>query len=201
MGWDIDIEVQEGDALIVADVQNDFLPDGALGIEGGDAVIGPLNRVMRLFAAAGLPIFCSRDWHPDHHCSFTGQGGIWPDHCIAGTVGAEFAAEMDLPDDAVVISKATNPDRDAYSALEGTDLGERLEARQIRRVFVGGLATDYCVRATVLDLIDAGFDVVVIDDAIAAVDAKAGDGDKALRQMVTAGATRANSSQIVASPS
>jgi nicotinamidase/pyrazinamidase len=100
-----------------------------------------------------------------------------------------------------VISKATNPDRDAYSALEGTDLGERLEARQIRRVFVGGLATDYCVRATVLDLIDAGFDVVVIDDAIAAVDAKAGDGDKALRQMVMAGATRANSSQIVASPS
>lgn len=177
-----------GDALIVVDVQRDFLPGGALGVPAGDEVVEPLNQAIRAFEHAGLPVYYSRDWHPPDHCSFEAQGGPWPPHCVAGTVGAGFAPDLRLPLDALVVSKATTRDRDAYSAFQGTTLAKQLEAAGVRRVFVGGLATDYCVKATVLDASTLGFEVVVLGGAVRAVDIQPGDGQRALQEMRQSGA-------------
>lgn len=182
------VTVSPGDALIVVDVQNDFLPGGALAVPQGDQVIEPLNRAASLFEAKGLPVFATRDWHPENHCSFKAQGGPWPPHCVAGTRGAEFAPGLRLPASAVVISKATTPERDAYSGFQGTELAELLRRRGIRRVVVGGLATDYCVLNTVKDALTQGFQVLLLTDAIRAVDVKPGDGEAARTEMERAGA-------------
>lgn len=190
--------VGPGDALIVVDVQRDFLPGGALGVPSGDLVIEPLNRAIAAFLRAGLPVFFSRDWHPADHCSFRAQGGPWPPHCVAGTRGATFAAALAVPRDAAVVSKADNPQRDAYSAFEDTDLTAQLEASGVRRVFVGGLATDYCVKATVLDARRLGFDVEVLEDAVRAVDVQPGDGERALAEMRREGADLIRSADLAA---
>jgi len=176
------------DALLVVDVQEDFLPGGALGVARGDEVVAPLNAALRAFERAGRPIYASRDWHPANHCSFKARGGPWPPHCVAGTPGAGFAAGLALPASAVVVSKATTPEADAYSAFGGTDLAVWLHQAGVRRVVVGGLATDYCVVNTVLDARAAGFEVVVLADAIRAVDVQPGDGARALDAMRKAGA-------------
>lgn len=176
-----------GDALLVVDVQNDFLPGGALGLRGGDAVVAPANRILAAWRKHGLPVFLSRDWHPDGHCSFAAQGGPWPVHCVAGTRGAEFAAALVTAPDDVVISKATRADKDAYSALDGTPLAAELRARGVGRLFIAGLATDYCVRATGRDARAAGLDVVVLTDAVCAVDVQPGDGERALHELAAAG--------------
>jgi nicotinamidase/pyrazinamidase len=177
------------DALIVVDVQRDFLPGGALGVPDGDAVLAPLNAWSEAFARVGAAVYATRDWHPPDHCSFRAQGGPWPPHCVAGTPGAEPAAVLRLPPGAGVISKAERRDRDAYSGFDGTDLADRLRVAGITRLWVGGLATDYCVRATVLDARRLGFEVVVLGDAVRAVDVKPGDGARALIEMQAAGAT------------
>ena len=117
-----------GDALIVVDVQRDFLPGGALGVARGDEVVAPLNEAMRAFERAGRPVFASRDWHTPDHCSFKARGGPWPPHCVAGTPGARFAESLRLPDTAIVVSKADSPDADSYSAFGGTDLAQQLSA-------------------------------------------------------------------------
>ena len=176
-----------GDALLVVDVQNDFLPGGALGITGGDGIVAPINRVLAAWRERRLPVFLSRDWHPARHCSFAAQGGPWPVHCVAGTRGAEFAAALAIAPDDVVISKATRADKDAYSALDGTPLAEALRSRGVRRLFIAGLATDYCVRATGRDARAAGLDVVVLKDAVCAVDVQPGDGDRALDELAAEG--------------
>lgn len=176
------------DALLVVDVQNDFLPGGALAVAHGDEVVAPLSGVMSAFERAGRPVYASRDWHPANHCSFKARGGPWPPHCVAGTRGAEFAAALALPASAAVVSKASTPDADAYSAFGGTDLAAQLRRKGVRRVIVGGLATDYCVLNTVLDARAAGFEVVVLTDAVRAVDVQPGDGARALDTMRKAGA-------------
>lgn len=181
-------DIGAGDALLVVDVQRDFLPGGALGVPAGDEIVEPLSRMIRAFERAGLPVYYSRDWHPPDHCSFKEQGGPWPPHCVAGTAGAGFAPGLRLPIDAAVISKATTRDRDAYSAFQGTTLGKQLEAAGVRRVFVGGLATDYCVKATVLDARTQAFEVEVLGDAVRAVDVSPGDGQRALQEMQRSGA-------------
>lgn len=191
------IRLQPGDALIVVDVQRDFLPGGALGVPEGDAVVAPLNRLIEAFAAAGQPVFYSRDWHPSDHCSFRAQGGPWPPHCIASTEGAGFARELVVLPKAIVVSKATTPERDAYSAFQGTTLAAQLGAIGVKRVFVGGLATDYCVKATVLDARRHGFEVEVLEDAIRAVEVEPGDGVRALNDMQKQGARLLNSSAVV----
>jgi nicotinamidase/pyrazinamidase len=177
-----------GDALLVVDVQKDFLPGGALAVAQGDEVVAPLNAAIRAFERAGRPIYASRDWHPANHCSFRARGGPWPPHCVAGTTGADFADELALPPSAVVISKADTPDADAYSAFGGNDLAERLRRQGVRRVVIGGLTTDYCVVNSVLDARAAGFEVVVLADAIRAVNVQPGDEARALEVMRRAGA-------------
>ena len=158
------------DALLVADVQNDFLPGGSLAVPGGDAVVPLLNEYMRRAVAGGAQVFAARDWHPQHHCSFRERGGPWPAHCVQGSVGAQFAAELRVPKGAVIVSKGSDLDRDAYSAFEGTKLETALHALDVQRVLVGGLATDYCVLETVRDARAKGFTVLFLDDASRGVD-------------------------------
>ncbi len=179
---------RRGDSLIVVDVQNDFLAGGALAVPRGDEVIEPINQCLRRFKRRQLPIFATRDWHPADHCSFREQGGPWPKHCVAGTHGADFPRAMQLPADVQVISKATTREADVYSDFEGTDLAQRLHDAGCHRVFVAGLATEYCVRATVLDARAAGFEVVVLEDAVRALEVHAGDETRALAEMRAAGA-------------
>jgi nicotinamidase/pyrazinamidase len=180
-----------GDALLIVDVQRDFLPGGALGVPGGDAVIAPLNGALALCAERGVPVFATRDWHPPDHCSFAARGGVWPPHCLANSPGAMFAGGLRLPPGVSVISKGTDPAHEAYSGFAGTDLEQRLRDAGIRRLVVGGLATDYCVLQTVLDARTRGFEVVVLGGAVAAVNAASGDGGRALAAMCNAGATLA----------
>lgn len=182
------MDLQAGDALLVADVQNDFLPGGALGVPRGDEVVPVLLRYMTSFYLRGLPIFASRDWHPPNHCSFREQGGIWPVHCVAGSKGAEFHPDFRLPPSAIIISKATDPKKEAYSAFEGTALDELLHAAGVWRLFIGGLATDYCVLNTVRDAINNGYAVVWLQDGVRAVNLHPDDGRKAEEDMIRLGA-------------
>jgi len=183
--------------LLVVDVQNDFLPGGALAVPDGDEVIGPLNRWIALFAQAGRPVFATRDWHPPDHCSFQARGGPWPPHCIAGTRGADFPAALVLPESTMIVSKAQGRERDAYSGFGGTDLADRLTNAGVTRVYVGGLATDYCVLHTVLDARAAGLEVIVLADATRAVNVAPADGATALRRMRDAGATISSSAELL----
>lgn len=185
-----------GDALLVVDVQNDFLPGGALAVADGDAVVPVLNRCLAVWRARGLPVFATRDWHPPGHVSFRERGGPWPPHCVAGSPGAAFAPALALGPESVVVSKGTTADRDAYSGFEGTDLDGRLRARGVRRVFVGGLATDYCVRHSVLDALKTGLRVTVVSDGIAGVDVRPGDSVRAIAEMQAAGARFVPASEV-----
>lgn len=177
-----------GDVLLITDIQNDFLPGGSLAVAGGDEVVPLLNRYIGAFVAQDLPVYATRDWHPQGHCSFHAQGGPWPVHCVAGTHGAAFAATLTLPPDTTVISKATLLDQEAYSSFQGTDLDGRLRAAGIHRLFIGGLATDYCVLNTVRDARRLGYAVMLLTDAIRAVDVQPGDGKRAEAEMVGLGA-------------
>lgn len=180
--------LETGDALVIVDVQNDFLPGGALAVPDGDAVLPVLNDYIALFESRGLAIFATRDWHPPDHCSFRARGGPWPPHCVAFSRGAAFATDLQLPCSAVIVSKAQAPDRDAYSGFEGTELDTLLRARGASRLLVGGLATDYCVLNTVRDGLARGFQVRLLADAIRAVNVNPGDGDRALAEMSGLGA-------------
>lgn len=182
------IAFQKGDAMIVVDVQNDFLPGGNLAVPEGDRVVPVLNRYLDTFAARALPIYATRDWHPGNHCSFKAQGGPWPPHCVAGSPGAAFAPGLKLPAQTTIVSKAIAADKDAYSGFEGTDLDARLRAQNVQRVFVGGLATDYCVLNTVRDAHRLGYEVYLLTDAIRAVNVKPDDGRKAEEEMQRLGA-------------
>lgn len=168
------------DVLIVVDVQRDFCPGGALAVPRGDEVVPVINR---LLVSADWLTVATRDWHPLDHCSFTAQGGIWPRHCVAGTHGAEFHPALNQVRIRHVVSKAVTKDLEAYSGFQGTDLAALLASRGIRRAFVCGLATDYCVKGTALDARRAGLDVVVIEDAIRGVEVQPGDCVKAIDEM------------------
>lgn len=180
-------ELSERDCLLVVDVQNDFCPGGALAVDAGDGVIPQINLWVRRAVQAGCSVVASRDWHPADHLSFTDHGGDWPAHCISGTRGAEFHPDLELPDGVLVVSKAASADRESYSAFDGTGLAEQLRARGISRVVVGGLALDYCVKATVLDAVVEGFEVRLLRHATRAVDVHPGDGQRALEEMLRAG--------------
>jgi nicotinamidase/pyrazinamidase len=174
-------------ALIVVDVQNDFCPGGALGVAGGDEVVAPLNKLIAEFLEGGEPVFKSRDWHPPTTKHFAAYGGTWPVHCVQNTKGAEF--HPGLIDDVHirVISKGLG-DEDSYSAFDGTDLALQLRRLGVEEVWVGGLATDYCVKQTVLDALKEGFKVKALENAMRAVEGNPGDGERAIEEMREAGA-------------
>lgn len=153
-----------GDALIVVDVQRDFCPGGALAIDRGDEVVPVLNRWIEAALDAGVPIYASRDWHPWRHPSFTEFGGKWPPHCLQDSAGAQFHDALELPASAIIVTKGVRFDRDQNSAFDGTGLTAELRRSGIDRVWVGGLAQDVCVCATVLDARREGFETIVIED-------------------------------------
>lgn len=177
--------LEDGDALLIVDVQNDFCPGGALAIDNGDAVVPVLNRWIRAATAAGVPVYASRDWHPAEHPSFKDRGGDWPAHCIQDTDGARFHPELELPDSVVKVTKGVRFDQDQYSVLDQTGFAEQLRRDGVERLFVGGLALDVCVRATVLQARKEGFDVVLLRDATRPVTSEGGK--KAVREMMDAG--------------
>lgn len=179
---------ERGDALLLVDVQKDFCPGGALAVPGGDEVVPVLNRWVKAAEALGIPLYASRDWHPAGHASFRERGGPWPPHCVQGTPGAELHPDLRLPAGTVVVNKGTDPERESYSAFQGTGLAGILRAANVRRLWVGGLAQDYCVRATVLDALREGFGVRVILEATRPVNVRPEDGQRALQEMSAAGA-------------
>jgi nicotinamidase/pyrazinamidase len=182
------------DALLIVDVQRDFCPGGALAVPQGDGIIPAINRLLGLTHWVSV---ATRDWHPPDHCSFNAQGGIWPAHCVAGTDGAVFHPDLRVSKIGHVVSKAVTKDSEAYSGFQGTDLARLLQSSNIRRVFVCGLATDYCVKATALDARHAGLDVVVIEDAIRGVEVHPGDCAAALAEMRAAGIAFACAADLI----
>jgi nicotinamidase/pyrazinamidase len=188
-------------ALLVVDVQLDFCPGGALPVPDGDAVVPVLNRYLSLFWKRGSPIFASRDWHPSLSAHFQAGGGPWPAHCLQGSPGAQFHPQLLLPAGTIIISKGTTRWDEGYSALQGvtengTPFPMLLRHMATDRLYVGGLATDYCVKESVLEALREGFAVTLLVDAIRAVEFKAGDAERALREMLDAGATLATLDSI-----
>jgi len=175
-------------ALIVVDVQNDFCPGGSLAVANADEVVAPLNELMKKFLDRGEPVFKTRDWHPAKTKHFADHGGIWPVHCVQNTAGAEFHPGL-LDDPRItIISKGIDESADGYSGFDGTNLARDLLDQEVEEVWVGGLATDYCVKHTVLDALGQGFEVKALADAMRAVNVNPTDGDQAIEEMRAAGA-------------
>jgi len=174
-------------ALIVVDVQNDFCPGGTLAVAHGDEVVEPLNQVIDDFLERGAPVYKSRDWHPRVTKHFAEHGGTWPVHCVQNTKGAEFHSALRDDPRIEVLSKGLG-DTDCYSAFDETDLAAQLHAQGVEEVVIGGLATDYCVKNTVLDALKNGFKVKALKNAMRAVDLQPGDGERAIEEMRAAGA-------------
>ena len=189
-------EMTARDALIVVDVQKDFCPSGALAVAEGDKVVAVINRLQDLFTT----VIFSRDWHPPDHVSFSAEpkfvDGSWPRHCVAGSDGAAFHRQLQVPLHAPVISKGNKKDHEAYSAFEACDLAGDLRQQQMERLFVVGLATNYCVKETVLAGLKEGFAVVVVADACRGIDVPAGAVEQALEEMARAGAIIVNSKDL-----
>ncbi|HTP64458.1 MAG TPA: nicotinamidase [Geobacteraceae bacterium] len=190
-------------ALLIVDVQNDFCPGGALGVAGGDRIIPVINRYIELLGGKGALVITSRDWHPPVTRHFQEFGGLWPAHCVAGTRGAMFHEGLALPPDSLIFSKGMDPERDDYSALSALDAGETplselLRQEGIGRLYVCGLATDYCVRQTTLDALNEGLEIVVLTDAVAGVDLAPGDSKRALAEMRAGGARLADYAEVAA---
>lgn len=181
------MEIQSSDALVVVDVQNDFCPDGALPVDEGNHVVPVINALMPLFGNVVL----TRDWHPQDHCSFGDPpefvDGSWPEHCVEDSPGAEFHGDLLIPSDALIVDKGTDPDVEAYSGFSGTALAEELRARGVQRIFVCGLATEYCVRQTALDGLQEGFDVVLVENACRGINFPPGSAALAVEEMKLAG--------------
>jgi len=175
-------------ALIIVDMQRDFMPSGSLAVPDADQIIPRLNDYIQLFQERRELVVFTRDWHPREHSSFVTRGGAWPVHCVQGTAGAQIEPALSFPPLCLLASKATSPDREAYSGFDGTGLADVLKALGITRVFVGGVATDYCVKSTVLDAIKNGFDTLLLKDGIRGVDLKPGDSQRAVEEMKEAGA-------------
>ena len=181
-------------ALLVVDVQNDFCPGGALAVAQGDKIIPILNRYIEIFSKGKNSIIASRDWHPRRTKHFKEFGGIWPVHCVQNTPGAAFHPALKLPSQTIIVSKGMDSEKDSYSAFQAVDergrfLREILEDLDVKELWIGGLATDYCVKASVLDALKI-FKAYLLVDAVKGVDIHPGDSKKAMEQMVKAGAVK-----------
>ena len=182
-------------ALLIVDVQNDFCPDGKLAVPEGDAIVPVLNKYISIFSHNKWPIFASRDWHPKQTAHFNKFGGQWPEHCIQDSAGAKFHSVLRLPENAIILSKGMDPDKDGYSAFQavdsrGNEFPHLLNTYAISELFVGGLATDYCVRWSVVDALKFGYKVALLVDAIKGVDLKSRDSEVAIEEMVNLGAKK-----------
>ena len=183
-------ELMDGDAPLIVDVQNDFCPGGALAVGDGDAVVPVLNEWIAAAMEVAVPVIASRDWHPEDHVSFEGQGGPWPPHCVQGTSGAAFREDLRLPPTTIIATKGSDATKEAYSAFEGTELDRQLRELGVGRLWAGGLALDYCVKASALDAAATGdLEVAVILAATRAVDVNPGDGERAVAELRRAGIT------------
>ena len=188
-------------ALLIVDVQNDFCPGGALAVPDGDKVVQVINQYVEFFKNTHSPVLASRDWHPKNSRHFKDFGGVWPVHCVQNTFGAAFHPQLKLPNDAVIVSKGRAVDEDGYSAFQALDpkgdpFSQVLNQCGIKDLFVCGLATDYCVKASVLDALKNKFNVYVLVDAIKGVNLKPKDSELALEQMKKSGAKELTYSQI-----
>jgi nicotinamidase/pyrazinamidase len=181
-----DESLQKGDGLLLVDVQKDFCPGGALPIQEGDKVVPVLNRWIEAAGGKNIPVYASRDWHPERHISFRGHGGPWPPHCLQDSLGAGFHPDLKLPGSTVKVTKGTRFDHDQNSAFDETGLADQLKRDGVNRLWVGGLALDVCVLASVLDALKAGLEVVLIEEGTRAVDPE--EGNKALEKMRKGGA-------------
>jgi len=193
------ITIGKTTALVVVDVQRDFCPGGALAVPDGDKVVPVINEYVMRFRAAGAPIIFTRDWHPPDHSSFKAQGGPWPPHCVQNTEGARFHPSLTIPKEAEIVSKADKKD-DAYSFFKGTNLDNALHHRRIKTLFVGGLATDYCVKETILDALKDHFEVYHLDDASRGVNVNPNDSEKALQEIVAHGCKRITIQELPGGP-
>ncbi len=183
-------------ALVLVHLQNDFFPGGSLAIPEGDHIIPQINQYIGYFQHQLSAIMATRDWHPQNHCSFQEQGGPWPPHCVQGSRGAQFHANLHLPNGSLIISGATNPKKDIHSGFDGTSLADYLEDRHASTVYIVGLATEYWINQTVLDGMKLGLRMVVLEDAICGVNLKPDDSEQALQEMVAAGTIRATAIDI-----
>lgn len=193
--------MRPGDVLLIVDVQNDFCPGGSLAVAGGDEVAAVLTEYAQRFHATGLPVVATRDWHPANTVHFNTGGGTWPPHCIRGTWGGELHAGLHLPESALLLSKGMDPNEDGYSGWAARDESGRslvsiLQRLGVRRLLLGGLATDYCVAATAKDALAAGFQVQVLTEAVRPVELQPGDGERALAEMRAAGAVTATLGEV-----
>ena len=182
-------------ALLIVDVQNDFCPNGTLAVPDGDAIIPVLNKYVKIFSSAKLPVFASRDWHPKKTTHFNAFGGLWPAHCVQESHGARFHPVLRLPESAIILSKGMDPETDSYSAFQavdakGNEFADLLKKFSIKELFVGGLAADYCVRWTVLDALKFGLRVFLLIDAIKVVNLREKDSQTAVEEMVSLGAKK-----------
>ncbi len=188
-------------ALLIVDVQNDFCPGGALAVTQGDKIIPILNRYIQLFSKDQNPVIISRDWHLRQTKHFKEFGGVWPVHCVQNTPGAAFHPALKLPPRTIIVSKGMDPEKDSYSAFQAIDeqglpLLKILQDLDIKELWIGGLATDYCVKASILDALKY-FKVHLLVDAIQGVDLQPGDSKKAIGDMVKAGAQEMTLDQIL----
>lgn len=186
----------EKSALLVVHLQNDFFPGGALAVPDGSQVVPIVNEYIQYFISRGFAVVATRDWHPANHCSFKEQGGPWPPHAVQGSRGAQFHPDLKLPPGTLIVSGATDPRREAYSGFDGTSLENHLQDLMVQTLYVVGLATDYCVKQTVLDACRLGFRVVLLEDAICGLDVKPGDSQEALQEMQAVGALRARAGDL-----
>lgn len=177
----------QGSALIVVDMQNDFLPGGKLEVPNSDTIIPIINEYIKIFEKKGLPVVFTRDWHPENHLSFKENGGIWPKHCVQNTEGVQINKDIYIPNNSVIINKAFQSDMEAYSGFQNTDLDQKLKEMNVKNLFVCGVATDYCVLNTVLDAIKLNYKVYLLIDAIKGVDVNPNDSEEAIKKMISNG--------------
>ena len=189
-------------ALLIVDLQNDFCPGGALGVPGADKIVPTINKYIRIFSKKKLPIFASADWHPIKTGHFKDFGGRWPVHCIHNSKGAQFHPKLKLPKEAIILYKGMDPQRESYSVFQAEDIDGRrfpnlLKVLGIEELYIGGLATDYCVKFSAKDALKNGFKVRLLLDAIKGVDLKSGDSESAIKELTRLGAKMAKAGKLV----
>lgn len=188
-------------ALLIIDMQNDFCSGGTLSVPESDKVVPVINRYIKIFKKLQFPIFASRDWHPKKTRHFKQYGGAWPKHCVQNTTGAGFHSKLKLPKETIILSKGMDPEKDSYSAFQsvdpnGTDFINLLKVFGIKQLYIGGLATDYCVKYTVLDALKSGFKVRLLVDGIKGVNLKPGDSRKAIAKMSRTGVRKTDYQRV-----